>query len=282
MTRRCEWGSRQGLSFSPSKTVAVLFSRKTVKPHPYLLRVGTTAISLSDQVKYLGLLLDRRLTWSSHIKWKIKQAKGLLLKLANSMGKVWGLSPKWMRWAYTGIVRPALTYGAVVWANGCLVNYKQPDGTPATRMKKTLQRQFERVNRLALLQLGHFRRSTPTGGLEVVSYVMPLDIYIMETALLAFLRTRATRDWWEWLEMNRPPAKSHQKVYLDLLTAMSLDQLPIDKVPDTRLTQTGYQVLEPRRDRLLILRPDSGRRQYDYIHGRSHKPIPSRQWPRDI
>ena len=111
------------------------------------------------------------------------------------------------------------------------------------RMKATLRKKFKRVNRLALLQLGHFRRSTPTGGLEVISYVMPLDIYIVETALLALLRTRGTKDWWEWIRDNPPPPRGHQDVYLNLLTSLSLDQLPMDKVPDTPMVTSDYQVL---------------------------------------
>ena len=253
-----EWGRQQGLSFSPPKTVAVLFTRRTAPVPPRRLWMGNVEIQLSDQVKYLGLLLDRQLTWSSHINWKIKQAKGLLLKIANSMGKVWGLSPKWMRWAYTGIVRPALTYGALVWARGCLVRSQRPDEPHPVRMKATLQKKFERVNRLALLQLGHFRRSTPTGGLEVISYVMPLDLYIIETALMALLRTRGTKDWWEWIQKNPPPARGYQDVYLTLLTSMSLDQLPIDKVPDTPMVTSDYQVLEDYDDENAYYGPNSG------------------------
>ena len=35
------------------------------------------------------------------------------------MGKHWGLSPRVTHWIYTAIVRPTLTYGAVVWVS-CL------------------------------------------------------------------------------------------------------------------------------------------------------------------
>ena len=190
-----EWGDNQGLSFSPPKTVAVLFSRKRAQPTSLPIYMKGVHIPLSDQVKYLGLLLDRKLNWQIHIKWKIKQAKGLLLKLANSAGKLWGLSPKWMRWAYTGVVRPALTYGALVWTTRMLVRDGSPTAQHPYRMKATLRTQFERVNRLALMQLGHFRRSTPTGGLEVIAHIMPLDLYIIKTALLALLRTRANQNW---------------------------------------------------------------------------------------
>ena len=240
-----DWGDTQGLSFSPPKTVAVLFSRKHAQPTTLPIYMKGVHIPLSNQVKYLGLLLDRKLNWQIHLKWKIKQAKGLLLKLANSAGKLWGLSPKWMRWAYTGVVRPALTYGALVWTRGCLLH----DGSAVNqlRMKTTLRVQLERVNRLALMLLGHFRRSTPTGGLEVIGHIMPLDLYIIKTALLAFLRTRANQTWLEDPSIHSAPSDSYVKLYMDLLTSMSLDQIRIDRVADAPLARGGYQVSEERR-----------------------------------
>ena len=89
-----------------------------------------------------------------------------------------------MRWMYTGIVRPALTYGAVVW-------WRIAAG-PTRRLLLT------RINRLALLSFGGFRRSTPTAGLEVIGYLPPLDLYMEGVATKAWLRIRDLRpDIWD-------------------------------------------------------------------------------------
>ena len=129
-------------------------------------------------------------------------------------------------------------------------------------MKATLRTQFERVNRLALMQLGHFRRSTPTGGLEVIAHIMPLDLYIIKTALLALLRTRANKNWLEDQSISSAPCESYIKQYMDLLTSMSLDQLRLDKTADTPLASEGYQVSEERRHILhRRIRRDGARRQ---------------------
>ena len=39
------------------------------------------------------------------------------------------------------------------------------------------------------MQLGHFRRSTPTAGLELITHVLPLDLFIKQQALMAYYRT---------------------------------------------------------------------------------------------
>jgi hypothetical protein len=73
-------------------------------------------VEVVEEIKYLGLILDSRLEWNSHITHKIKQAKKHLMMLRKGISTIWGPSPAITLWMYTGIVRPALTYGAVVWA----------------------------------------------------------------------------------------------------------------------------------------------------------------------
>ncbi len=69
---------------------------------------------------YLGITFNNQLRWLPHRKLKVKSAKGhLLLKLRHIMGKLWGVAPNMQRWLYTGVARPALTYGALVWAKAC-------------------------------------------------------------------------------------------------------------------------------------------------------------------
>ncbi len=65
-----------------------------------------------------------------------------LLHLNNAMGKLWGLRPVLSKWAYKGIVRPDLTYGAYVWAQ--------------VTLRKKAQEDLKKVNRLALVMMGNF------------------------------------------------------------------------------------------------------------------------------
>lgn len=118
INKAVEWGRQNNLLFNPNKTVAVLFSRKI--PPLKLLRVGTVAIPYSDSMRYLGVQLDKRLTWSAHINAKIKSAKATLFKLKGIIGNRWGPIPRLLQWAYSGIVVPALCYGCIVW--GCTLN----------------------------------------------------------------------------------------------------------------------------------------------------------------
>ena len=61
---------------------------------------------------------DRKLSWNEPIEQKCKKAKGILVQCRRAIGPGWGFTPKTMKWIYTAVVRPNLTYAAMTWING--------------------------------------------------------------------------------------------------------------------------------------------------------------------
>ena len=116
-----KWAEEQKLLLSPSKTVAMIFHRKSKKTfiQPKNLKLNGVEIEYSQSTKYLGILLDTKLCWKNHIEMKIQKAKRHLMMLKQSIGIRWGPQPKALKWAYQGIVLPSLTYGAIIWAKAC-------------------------------------------------------------------------------------------------------------------------------------------------------------------
>ncbi len=134
--------------------------------------MGNYDLNYSESVKYLGLLLDSKLTFGPHIRDKAKKAIWLLYRFRTSVGQLWGPNLFLMRCVLTGIVQPKIMYGAIVWANKA-ANHKK---------------QLERVQRLGLLTMAHVRHSTPTAGLEAILDMMPLELFTQCTAVQAVLR----------------------------------------------------------------------------------------------
>jgi len=157
--------------------MCVLFNRRHKVVQPPLVEMDGTLLPYQNSVRYLGVTLDSKLSWTKHVEAKIASAKAKTLLFKNAVGKLWGLPPYLMRWCYTGIVRPGLTYGSLVWSR--------------VVEKKTIQQKLQRVNRLALLSMAKIRRSTPTAGLEVLANVMPLHLHIKAEACSALLRTES-------------------------------------------------------------------------------------------
>ena len=71
-----EWTSKWGFLLSKTKTTAVLFTRaKEVKQleAQVKLTIQGTLVQLAQQVKFLGVTYDQRLTWKPHITSLVDQ-----------------------------------------------------------------------------------------------------------------------------------------------------------------------------------------------------------------
>ena len=62
-------------------------------------------------------MLDRWLSWRDHINDKISTCKAILLNIMNKYRHTLKPKPKLMKWIFTGVIRPKLTYACLIWEN---------------------------------------------------------------------------------------------------------------------------------------------------------------------
>ena len=72
-----------GFSLAAEKTVFMIFNRSRFNPNDYFITIDNNKIHPSAEVKYLGIVFDKQLTWSSHIKHNIEKTNHVwsLLKI---------------------------------------------------------------------------------------------------------------------------------------------------------------------------------------------------------
>lgn len=198
LDRLVAWGTTCGLRFNPQKTVAVLFSRAT-KPCTRPVRMDGQLVPLSDSVVYLGVTMDRELKWQVHITNKVKKAKQLIMKLANITHSYWGPRPKLLRWAFTGIVRPMVSYAAMVWAH-------------QTENENAIDRLCN-LTRTAINTIVKVPRSTPTQGLELILDILPLHLHVRQEGVSAYARLQPNLLAWEGVFTNLTNSVSHLRYW---------------------------------------------------------------------
>ena len=184
-----KWAKQNKLKFSAHKTEAVIFTKKNGLTLPVPLTLDGQAIKVVKEARYLGVKLHYKLRWVVHIKAKIAAAKRHLMSIRQGIGSAWGPPPHINLWLYTGIVRPALTYGSVVWAQAAASAY--------------MQKELSKVQRLGLTMLAPMRPSTPTSGLEMVLGVPPLDLHIRELAISSLNRLNLQPSGWNGSSRRR-------------------------------------------------------------------------------
>lgn len=175
------WCKMSGLSVNPGKTNLILFTRKSsVKPKQLPVLYGQP-VELTNQVKYLGVILDKKLLWNIHLEDKIGKTLRSFWQCRNIIGKSWGLSPKMTRFVYTQMVRPILTFASVIW-------------WPRVKLRCSIDA-LNKLQRHACLAISGALRSTPSAALEMLLDISPLHIFIEIEAIKGALRLQKGNMW---------------------------------------------------------------------------------------
>ena len=111
-----DWLCANRLSLNESKTDLILF-RPRHKPCEVrlTLRVKNKKISLSTEVKFLGVILDQHLTWKLHIaelSKKLTKANGLLSKIRHY------IDVSTLKTIYYNLFHSHMTYACMTWGFG--------------------------------------------------------------------------------------------------------------------------------------------------------------------
>ena len=175
------WATDCGLSVNPRKTELMLFTKKTKVPNFNLPKLNGVSLTLTKQAKYLGVILDPKLSWKSNVEYRVKKANIALYTCKRMLGKKWGLQPKLSNWSYTAIVRPILTYAALVW-------------WPATE-KKYNKTKLNKIQRTACILTTGALSTSPTEALNVLTHLLPLDLHIKTIATCSAVRLRDIGSW---------------------------------------------------------------------------------------
>jgi hypothetical protein len=81
------------------------------------VQLNNKQLTQPEEVKYLGIHLDRKLTWRKHISTKRKQLDLKLRKLNWIMGRKSQLSLENKLLVYKAILQPIWTYGVQLWGS---------------------------------------------------------------------------------------------------------------------------------------------------------------------
>lgn len=230
MKKASQWGRENGLIFSNSKTTAVVFTKNRSWAPKKGLSMDNHPITISKVAKYLGIVLDNKLAFRSHMDEKARKATASLAQVNRLVRKTWGINPAKSKWLYEAMIRPIITYGCVVWAHAA--------------QSRSAMTKLQRVQRLACMQITSAYPSTPTAALEALLRIKPLEILIMETAVRTADRINLTG---VWQKRRTNPHKGITNTHTDfcnnILKKIPLLSAPRDQVKRTWLPRKKYEMI---------------------------------------
>lgn len=108
------WMTQRGLQLAHQKSEAVLLTKRRAYVPPSLV-VGGHQIKIAKNLRYLGVILDQRLTFAPHIDAVAKKASRSAAALSRLMPNLKGPC-QWKRRLLSSVVESQLLYAAPVWA----------------------------------------------------------------------------------------------------------------------------------------------------------------------
>lgn len=107
------WMLKWKIKASASKSVHVTYTLRTGNCPP--VKLGDETLPQSDVAKYLGMHLDRRQTWRTHIQKKRDELNARYRTLLWLMGRHSRLSVNNKLLTYKSVLKPVWTYGLELW-----------------------------------------------------------------------------------------------------------------------------------------------------------------------
>ena len=176
------WMEEHGLQLAIPKTEIVLLTRRRIPTAIDIQfddRGSPHTIQTKTSVKYLGVLLDNKLTFREHFARSCQKAAEVTRSLTRLMANVGG-PRSGRRRLLMSAVNSILLYGSEVWAD-------------VVRMRKYRQ-MITAVQRRGALRIACAYQTVSTLAIQVVAGVIPIDLMAAERKAIYINRSAVSRD----------------------------------------------------------------------------------------
>lgn len=159
------WLNSRNLALAAAKTEAIIVTKRRSFEYPKL-RVDGYEIPISTNLKYLGIVLDSRLSFKDHVEMVAKKALGTSTKLARIMPNIKGPGQSTRRLIAT------VAYAQVL--------YAAPVISDTVSRSQLLKKDLEKVHRTCTLRVTSAYRTISTSAASVLAGLPPIELLLQE------------------------------------------------------------------------------------------------------
>ena len=156
-----DWAGNNAVAFGDSKSDLIHFTKRKNTGQTLLLPNGTT-LQPSTVLRWLGIFLDQKLSFKTHVLNKCAAAERALSSMLRLSTTEKGLTVANMRQLYQACVVPVADFGSEIWWN------RQRQDHYTQRLQRIQNRATRRI-------LGAFR-TTPTALLDLEAALPPVTV----------------------------------------------------------------------------------------------------------
>jgi hypothetical protein len=161
-----EWLSSRKLSLAHHKTELIVVNNRK-KAQKATIRVGDCSIESSRSLKHLGVMVDDKLSYGSHVNYACGRANAATAALTRIMSNSSAISASKRR-LLAGVTSSILRYGGPAWSEALNIQCHRT--------------KLERAYRLICLRVARAYRTVSKEAVCVIAGMMPITIIIREDA----------------------------------------------------------------------------------------------------
>ncbi|KAJ0180437.1 hypothetical protein K1T71_003841 [Dendrolimus kikuchii] len=194
------------------------------------LSMGGVSIEMASEIKILGLTIDNKLTFNSHIRATCAKALRFYGQLSRAAKVTWGLNPEVIRIKYTAALEPVVLYAASVWA-------------PAAA-KLGVRKQLNTIQRGFAQKMCKAYKTVSLNSVIVLDGLLPLDLRVKEAASLYVAKREVSQSMLEDREMEMRVAyastpHSVSQIELQFTCLMNREQVDAQRQQAVRIFTDG-------------------------------------------
>jgi hypothetical protein len=125
LTLIVEWCHRWGMSLNYDKCVSMSVSRRRLPRVPFTYQLGKSILRSVSKYKYLGVVINNKLTWDDHILYVVSKANRALGFVRRHLSKC---EPATRLKCYVAFVRPHLEFASCAWDPFSSTHIEQVEG----------------------------------------------------------------------------------------------------------------------------------------------------------
>lgn len=162
-----EWAENWKIRINNSKTENIIFTRKRTDLRiTSPIKIQNLLINPTEKVKYLGIHLDKRLNFNTHLNSAINKGHGAIKSLYPLINKNSKMSIHNKKLIYTSMIRPIITYASPVSSN----------------ISKTKMLKLQRFQNKCLRLILNTDNYTPIDWMHLVLDIPTIDTFIKKQA----------------------------------------------------------------------------------------------------
>jgi hypothetical protein len=148
------------------------------------LQLPHKSIQPSESTKYLGIIVNRNLTWKAQQSYVVEKGTKWAVQIRRLTQPSWGITPKYTKCLFISVALPRVLYAVDVWCSPSNSTWKGPFVVGSVKTSN----QITSVQRAGTLAIMGGLRTSPMNTLDACAFLLPVPLLMVKWCQRAYIR----------------------------------------------------------------------------------------------